>query len=246
MCGALLAMHPWLAPQATVAAEPFSRGPRLSGLSLATYSFRQHMNWWKGKPATGKLSMFDFLEQCAKLDLDAAELTAYFFPATVTSSYLHRLKRRAFRLGLDVSGGAIGNDFGHPPNSDHGRQQIKYTKDWIDRYAELGAPAIRVFAARTRPESNTDAEVIGNVVRCLHEVLPHAEKRGVMLGIENHDFATNLDYLLDIIVQVKSEWLGRDVGFSEPRPDQGSLRRPRADCSTCYYRPAESHHASER
>lgn len=181
---------------------------RFRGLSLATYSLKRHMKWWKGVPTGGKLDMLGFLEYCAQEGFDAAELTGYFFPSPITAQVINRLKRRAYLLGLDISGGAIGNDFGHPPTSSIGQQQLAYTKSWIDRYADLGAPAIRIFAGRSRPEGKSDAEVLANVVANLEQVLPHAEKRGVMLGLENHDFAVNVDYLLGILSRIDSQWLG--------------------------------------
>lgn len=187
---------------------PVENNHRFRGLSLATYSYRKHMNWWKGKPTDGLLDMPGFLRKCAEMGTDAAELTGYFFPHPLETSYISRLKRLAFRLGLDISGGAIGNDFGHPPSSAKGKSEIAQAKRWIDHYGELGAPAVRVFAGRSRPSGSSDEVVIDNVVSCLHEVLPHAEKRGVMLGIENHDFATNLDYLERVVQRVDSDWLG--------------------------------------
>ena len=206
-CAAMLGAG--FAGRGASAAETSSRASQqFAGLSLATYSFRRHMDWSRGKRSDGKLSMLGFVELCAKLGFDAAELTGYFFPKPLTASYINRLKRRAFLLGLDISGGAIGNDFGHPPNSARGQKEIAETKNWIDRYADLGAPAIRIFASRSRPQDSTDAQVVQNVTACLEQVLPYAEKRGVMLGLENHDFATNLDYLLQILSSVDSQWLG--------------------------------------
>jgi len=194
----------------SLAIEPLKRiNPRIKGLSLATYSLRPKMQWSRGKKQPdGTLSMMDFLEYCAKQGFDAAELTAYFFATPVSARTMNNLKRRAHLLGLDISGGAIGNDFGHPPKSDFGREQLDYTKQWIDGYADLGAPAIRIFAGRSRPEGATDEQAIANVIANLEAILPHAEKRGVMLGIENHDFAANIGVLETILHSVDSEWLG--------------------------------------
>lgn len=166
------------------------------------------MNWWKGEPTEGKLDMLGFLEYCAETGFDAAELTGYFFSDPLGRPAINQIKRRAHLLGLDISGGAIGNDFGHPASSEFARKQVEHTKKWIDRYADLGAPTIRIFAGRSRPDGTSDADVITNVVANLEPVLRHAEKRGVMLGIENHDFAVNVDYLLQILKRIDSNWLG--------------------------------------
>src|SRR2546425_8674576 len=77
-------------------------------LSLAAYSFRQYLNLKRQpKPA---MTLDDFIDLAAGLPLDAVELTAYYFPET-SNQYLARLKGRCTRLGLDVSGTAVGNNF---------------------------------------------------------------------------------------------------------------------------------------
>src|SRR5207247_193322 len=66
-------------------------------LSLAAYSYRQYL---AAKPP--KMDLFGFVDLCADMALDGVELTSYYFPADVTSEYLHRIKQHAFMLGLDV------------------------------------------------------------------------------------------------------------------------------------------------
>ena len=78
---------------------PFQRsGKQILKLSLAAYSMR-------GFFGKGDLDMPGFIDYCAKLQLDGAELTSYFFPKKVETSYLNDLKRRAHIAGLDISGG---------------------------------------------------------------------------------------------------------------------------------------------
>lgn len=77
-------------------------------LSLAAYSFRDSLAPKNGKPT---MDLFEFVELAADLGLDGVELTSYYFPPDVTPAYLHRLKQRAFTLGLDVSGTSVGNNF---------------------------------------------------------------------------------------------------------------------------------------
>ena len=68
--------------------------------------------------------------------------------------------------------------------------------------------AVRVFATRAIPRGLSDAQVISHVTANLEEALVHAEKRGVILGLENHDFVSNIDYLLEILGRIDSKWLG--------------------------------------
>src|SRR5690349_9023489 len=83
------------------AIEPFDRKrPSHFKLSLAAYSYRDYL---KGEN-TPAMDLFGFLELAADLGLDAVEPTSYYFPKDVTDDYCHRLKQRAFVLGLDISG----------------------------------------------------------------------------------------------------------------------------------------------
>ena len=204
------------------AVEPFERGPaRFAGLSLTAYSLKPHMRWWWGKQTDGKMDMLGFLDYCAELGLEAAELTSYFFPEPLERAYLNQLKRRAHLAGLDFSGGAMGNNFGHAPESEVTRREMKYFRRWIDHFADLGCPVVRVFASKSLPAGATDEQVIANVTANLETALAYAEKRGVMLGLENHDFVCNVDYLLRIVRAIDSRWLGViwDSANLDPTPD---------------------------
>ena len=53
--------------------------------------------------------MADFVDDCASFQLDATELTSYYFPAKITPEYIYGLKQHCFKQGLDVSGTAVGN-----------------------------------------------------------------------------------------------------------------------------------------
>jgi sugar phosphate isomerase/epimerase len=205
------------------AIEPFARDTaQFSGLGLTTYSLKRHMKWWWGKQTkSGKLEMADFLDYCAELGLEGAEITSYFFPEALEKREIHALKRRAHLLGLDITGGAMGNNFAHPPGSDENVGHMKYFRTWIDHFAELGAPVVRVFAARGLPKGASDEKILQNVIANLNEALAYAEKRGVMLGLENHDFVKDIDYLLRILEAIDSEWLGViwDSANLSPTPD---------------------------
>src|SRR5207248_327294 len=91
------------------AIEPIQRpGKPHIRLSIAAYSYRQYLDL-KRKPKP-EMTLDDFVEQAAAMDLDAVEPTAYYFPET-TPEYLAHLKGKCTRLGLDVSGTAVGNNF---------------------------------------------------------------------------------------------------------------------------------------
>jgi sugar phosphate isomerase/epimerase len=192
--------------------NPFERSgrPRLL-LSLAAYSFRASFPTMRGKPnakapqGAAAMDMFKFVDYCAEQGIDGAELTSYFF-AEETDDYLIKLRRHCFLRGVPISGTAIGNNFSHPKGAKRD-EEIASTKKWIDRAALLGAPHIRVFAG-VAPKGFARADADKMVISALEEVCEHAGKRGIFLGLENHDSIRNADTLLPMIKAVNSPWLG--------------------------------------
>lgn len=182
--------------------------PKIRGLSLAAYSLRTKLRWMKGKDTGAEMEILDVLDYAAEQGFDGVELTAYFFDSDVTTADLNEIKRRAHVLGLDITGGAIGNNFSFPADDPFTAEQIAYTKTWIDHYSTLGAPVIRIFAGGKNPPGATTEQVIENVVTNLNAILPYAAEKGVILGIENHDSMTNMDNLLELIGRIDSPWLG--------------------------------------
>src|SRR5262249_27319215 len=108
---------------AAASANPQTPIRRVSGaklkLSLNAYSFSKALNdQIKGR---GKgMSLFDLLDYCAEQDFDAIDPTGYFFPGypkVPTDRFVNDFKRRAFQLGLDISGTGVRNNFATPDKS---------------------------------------------------------------------------------------------------------------------------------
>lgn len=202
-----------LSPFAAAAVEPFKRtAPSRLQLSLAAYSFREyfkdsdHERKNPTDPAR-RIDMFQFVDYCAEHACLGAELTSYYFPKEIDEAYLLKLRRHCFLKGVEVSGGSVGNTFTHPAG-DKRDEQNRYVKKWVDHYAVLGAPHIRVFAGNApRGMSNVEAKKL--CISALEECADYAGKRGIFLGIENHGgIVAEPDDLLDIIRTVKSPWVG--------------------------------------
>lgn len=201
--GALL-----LSPATAFPVERYQRGSgHIKDVGLTTYSLRSRMRYVRGRETDGDMEIVDFLEHCAANGIDTAELTAYYFKPDVKKSELHDIRRRAHLLGIDLAAGAIGNNFSHRPKSSEAEQQLQYTRDWIDRFAEMGIPVVRIFAGNP-PRGMSADEALENVIANLETALVHAESRGILLGIENHDFTMNIDRLLEILSRIDSKWLG--------------------------------------
>lgn len=214
----------WLGmPQRTAAAsDPIPRnGTAKFKFSLAAYSYRRLL---QGK--TAQLSLADFIDDCARFGLEGTELTSYYFPNPVTPEYLRSLKQQCFRLGLDVSGTAVGNDFGSP-DVEQRKTQIGRVKNWIEHAEILGAPVIRVFAGHVQKGSTPD-EAHRLMVSALEECCEYAGQHGVHLALENHGGPTATpDGLLRLVQDVKSPWFGvnLDTGNFHTEDIYGDLAR---------------------
>src|SRR5690606_9538734 len=99
---------------------PARPGGAYMKLSLAAYSFNRLLPNRKpmAEQEKAEFTIPKFVDFCAKMNLDGCEPTSYYFPAEVTRDYLLALKHQAFTLGLDISGTAIGSDFGKAEGPD--------------------------------------------------------------------------------------------------------------------------------
>lgn len=194
-----------LAARPAPAAGPVQRNgkPHLK-LSLAAYSYRDYLTG-KLKP---QMTLDQFIELCADLGLDGTELTSYYFPANFDQAYLVSLKHKTFRLGLDISGTAIANDFCLPPGEAR-EKSLAHTRLWIDHAATMGAPVIRIFAGNV-PQGDSDQAAIERCAAGINEALKYAAQKGVCLALENHGgITTRPEQMLEIIQRVdESPWFG--------------------------------------
>ncbi len=215
---------------ASQAAEiPQRNGQTYMKLSLAAYSFNRMLprNWPTPRDGNPTMTLTDFVHYCAELNLDACEPTSYYFPAEVTHEYLMQLKELTFRLGLDISGTAIGNDFCLAPGE--GRDfQLEMTRQWIDYSATMGAPVIRIFAGKV-PKGETEEVALERCVAGINESLDYAATKGVFLALENHGGITATpEQLLSIVERVNpSPWFGVnfDSGNFKTEDPYGDLEK---------------------
>lgn len=202
----------WLTSVPVSAIEPFDRPtPGKLRLSMAAYSIRDLL-----KQKDSGWDLFRFVDYCHELGLDGAELTSYYFPENVDEAYLTRLRLHCHRRGISISGGAIANDF---CQSDPGKlaADIEHTKRWIDRYAVLGAPVIRIFAGG-QPNGEKWPATLRRCTDAIGEVAQYASMRGIYLGLENHGGVTSTaSQMLEIVRNVNGDGFGVNL-------DSGNFR----------------------
>jgi sugar phosphate isomerase/epimerase len=198
-------------PAASVGRDQIERrGASRMQLSLAAYSFRKYLTDYRrggAGAAPGGMTLDDFVDLCAEYGLEGTELTSYYVPEPLPGGYLQRLRRRAFLAGLTVSGTAIGNTFTHPPGPARDRE-IAYTKLWIDRAAEMGAPTIRIFAGDVQKDT-TEAQARQWCIEAIRECCDYAAPKGIILALENHGgIVTTAEQLISIVGEIESDWFG--------------------------------------
>ena len=199
-----------IAPGAS-AADPVKRpGAPLLKLSLAGYSFNG-MLVKRGTPdeiMKAEMSLEKFIDYCAAQGLGATELTGYYFPKTITTEYLLSLRAQTHRLGLSISGTAIGNDF-CLAEGDARQKQLAECREWIDYAAIMGAPTIRIFAGSV-PQNDTEDAAIERCVAGINECLQYAATKGIFLALENHGGITATPkQMFKIIDKINaSPWFG--------------------------------------
>ncbi len=202
-------------------------GPKLK-TSLNAYSFSKPLNDQIKGRAKG-ISLFDLLDFCAEVDFDALDPTGYFFPGypkVPSDKYINDFKRRAFELGVDISGTGVRNDFASPDKAKRA-EGVQHVKEWCECAAKMGAPVLRVFAGPV-PEGYSWEQVASWMADDLRACTEFGKQHGVLIGIQNHgDMLKTADDVLKIIKMVDSDWFGAivDTGyFLSPDPYQDIAR----------------------
>lgn len=198
-----LAAGTLLAGKADAVDVPQRTGGPVLRVGCCAYSYRDYL---QGK-RTPAMTLEGFLDRCAEMGLDGVELTSYYFPPDSVPQTIRKLVRRAFLLGLDINGTAVGNTFTLPPGPER-EKQLALVKQWTDYATDMGGPCVRVFAGGS-PQGTPEETARGWVVECLKECCDYAGARGVMLALENHGgVVARPDGVLKILEAVDSEWLG--------------------------------------
>jgi sugar phosphate isomerase/epimerase len=199
--GAACSLVPGTAP----AIDPIVRnGKSHLRLSIAAYSYRKYLDL-KAKPKPS-MTLEQFVAEAAEMGVDAVEPTAYYF-ANTSPEYLNRLRGKCTRLGLDVSGTAIRNNF---CTKDPGKlkQQLAHVREWTEHAARLGAKTLRIFAGGLDKGDNEEV-ARSRCVEAIPEACDFAARYGIVLALENHGgIVTTIEQMLTLVRAVKHDWFG--------------------------------------
>ncbi len=212
-------------------------GPRLK-TALNAYSFSKLLNdHVKGRGAG--MTLLQLCDFCARHDFDAVDLTGYFFPGypeVPADNVLFEVKRRAFDLGLDISGTGVRNNFTTADKALRA-EGVRHIQQWVEAAARLGAPVLRVFADtqmksqswQTASAGATREQVEEWIAADLRTCAQQAAKFGVIIGVQNHgDFLQTGTEHLSLIQRVDSPWCGPivDTGYyksADPYADMAQV-----------------------
>jgi sugar phosphate isomerase/epimerase len=192
-------------------------------ISLNAYSFDKPLR-------DGKMTISDLLDYCARVGFDGVDLTGYYFPGypvVPSDEFIYQVKRKAFKLGLGISGTGVRNDFTwSDAKKREGEKQL--VKDWILVAEKLGSPIVRIFSGNLSKENFTWDESAKWIAEDIVECAEFGKKHGVMTALQNHnDFLKTSSDVEKMLNLVKSDWNGLllDIGSyhtSDPYKDIAS------------------------
>ncbi len=196
---------------AAAASETVAREPGVMlKLGLNAYSF-------DGPFRQGAMTLADAVHFCARQGVDALDATAYYFPGypkAPSDEYLYSLKRTAFVNGVALSGTGVRNDFAVADSAAR-KADVQMVKDWILAASKMGAPVIRVFSGKARPEGYSFEQALEWMVADFKECAAFGKEHGVVVALQQHnDFLKNAAETIRVIEAVDSEWFAciLDIG----------------------------------
>jgi len=209
-------------------------------LGISSYSY-----WHFRDP---KVSIETVIDKTARLGVEGVDILHRQMDAE-DNGYLQKLKRHAFKNGIDLICLSIHQDFVDPDPAVRQRN-IAHTEKCIELAYRMGIPSIRLNSGRwgTVKSFNKLMELRGKepilpgytlddgfkwCIDSIEKCLPKAAECGVMLALENHWGLTRTpEGLLKIVNAVDSPWLGllMDTGnFLEDPYSKLEMVAPGAD-----------------
>lgn len=213
-------LSPFVSVSAQAAYSPLqSTGRARFTPTLNAYSFLEQLNANIADSSKG-IDLFGVCDFCVKHDIEAVDLTGYFFPGypkAPSDDYIARIKRYTHDRGITISGTGVKNDFATADKAVRA-EGVALTKLWIEVAARLGAPVVRVFAGPQQKNPKDWQGAAGGASRdevekwmaeALRECAEHGEKFGVIVAVQNHgDFLTTGPEHVSLLQRVDHAWCG--------------------------------------
>lgn len=182
-------------------------------LSLNLYSFN-------GLLREGKIDLYDMLDFCAAHNFDAIDPTGYYFPGypeVPSNEFINAFKRKAFLLGLDISGTGIRNNFADPDTNKR-NADIQLIKKWIEVSAKMGSPHLRIFTGQSDHEGYSKEQVLEWMAKDIRSCCAFGEQHGIIVALQNHnEFLKTADDVNQLFERVDSKWFGLNLDIGSYR-----------------------------
>ena len=185
--------------------------------TLNAYSFLELLNANRIDSTKG-IDLFGVCDFCAQHDIEAVDLTGYFFPdypKPPDDTFVSRLKKYVHDRGIVISGTGVKNDFATADKTVRA-EGVQLTKDWIEAAARLGAPVVRVFAGPIKEKDWQQAAGGANredvekwMADELRNCAEYGQKFGVLVAVQNHgDFLSSGPEHISLLKRVDHAFCG--------------------------------------
>ena len=163
---------------------------------------------------TRSMSLFDWIDLAATLDVDGIELYPGFF-TSFDDDYLDKILQHLKSKNLEAPMMCASPDFTQHDAAAR-EAEIEKEKQMIDLTARMGGRYCRVLSGQRREDVSRE-DGIRYTVESIKTVIPYAASRNIVLNMENHykdgywkypEFAQHIDVFLDVINQIDSPWFG--------------------------------------
>jgi sugar phosphate isomerase/epimerase len=160
----------------------------------------------------GPMTMEDFILKAVELRLVGVDMTAYYLKST-DREYLNGLRHLAYRHALAFSGAACGVSMVQPDAAKRA-DSLSEIEKWVDVTEQLGASHLRIFAG-TLPEGAVLSDAISWVVETMKAACDYSARKGITLGVEDHEGVTqNANACVEIMQRVNSPYAGINLDIT--------------------------------
>jgi len=163
---------------------------------------------------TKTMSLFDWIDLAATLDVDGVEMYPGFF-ASFEPDYLEKVRGHLESKNLEAPMMCASPDFTQPDPAAR-QEEIEKEKGIIEITAQLGGGYCRVLSGQRREEVSR-ADGVRWTVESIKTLIPFAAERNIVLNMENHykdgywrfpEFAQRSEIFIEIVSQIDSPWFG--------------------------------------
>ncbi len=201
---------------AAIAAQSIAAPVKPFKLAISTYSY------WHFK--TPKVPIEKVIDEAALLSVEGVDILHRQMESE-DNAYLQKLKRHAFRNGVDLVSLSIHQDFVSPDAAER-QKDIDHTIKCIELAYKMGIPCIRLNSGRWGTIKSfddlmaargvepaipgyTEDDAFKWCIDSIQQCLAKAAECGVMLAIENHwGLTSSPEGLLRIRKAIDSPWMG--------------------------------------